>query len=122
MNIKLLEKALDKESFYVLGVILLNIANLLLFNKNDLLILLNSIIILAIYFYISKRKDKKLLFITLIHFSIYGVLLESLIIKKTQILKYNNTKSLNVPIWLLPIYCSFALGAIQTYNFFKILI
>ena len=122
MNIKLLEKALDKESFYVLGVILLNIANLLLFNKNDLMILINSILVLGIYFYISKRKDKKLLFVTLIHFSIYGVLFESLIIKKTNLLKYNNTTSLNIPIWLLPIYCSFALGAIQTYNFFKILI
>ena len=122
MNLKLLEKALDKESFYVLGVILLNIGNLLLFSRNDLMILVNSILILAIYFYISKRKDKKLLFVTLIHFSIYGVLFESLIIKKTNLLKYNNTTSLNVPIWLLPIYCSFALGAIQTYNFFKILI
>jgi hypothetical protein len=122
MNIKLLEKALDKESFYVLGVILLNIANLLIFSKNDLMILINSILILGIYFYISKRKDKKLLFVTLIHFSIYGVLFESLIIKKTNLLKYNNPTSLNIPIWLLPIYCSFALGAIQTYNFFKILI
>ena len=96
---------------------------MLLFSRNDLIILVNSILILAIYFYISKRKDKKLLFITLIHFSIYGVLFESLIIKKTNLLKYNNNAtSLNVPIWLLPIYCSFALGAIQTYNFFKILI
>ena len=63
MNIKLLEKALDKESFYVLVVILLNIANLLLFSKNDLMILINSILVLAIlviFFYATSLQFLRL--------------------------------------------------------------
>lgn len=120
MNI--FNKIFNKESFYVLGVIILNIANLLCFYNNNTFLLINSIVILSLYFYFSERKDKKILFISLIHFAFYGVIFESTIIRYTNVLTYNAPyKSLNIPLWLFPVYCSFALGSLETYRFIEIL-
>ena len=116
-------KIFSKESFLVLGTIILNTINLILFSENNKLLLLNSIIILGLYFYISERRNKKVLFITLIHFAFYGVIFESLIIKHTNVLTYRNPeKNLNIPLWLFPVYCSFALGALETYTIINLLV
>lgn len=115
-------KIFSKESFLVLALIILNTLNLLLFIDNTI-ILLNSIIILCVYFYLSGRNDKKVLLLTLLHFSFYGVIFESLIIRHTNVLKYKNpNKYVNIPLWLFPVYCSFALGAIETYKIFNLII
>lgn len=120
--IKKVNKIFSKESFLVLALIILNTLNLLLFTDNTT-ILTNSIFILGIYFYLSDRKDKKVLLLTLLHFSFYGVIFESLIIRHTNVLKYKNpNKYINIPLWLFPIYCSFALGAIETYKIFNLII
>ena len=120
--IKKINKIFSKESFLVLALIILNTLNLLLFTDNTT-ILTNSIFILGIYFYLSDRKDKKVLLLTLLHFSFYGVIFESLIIRHTNVLKYKNpNKYINIPLWLFPIYCSFALGAIETYKIFNLII
>ena len=115
-------KIFSKESFLVLALIIFNTLNLLLFSDNTV-ILFNSILILSLYFYISDRKDKKILLLTLLHFSFYGVIFESLIIRHTNVLKYKNpNKYINIPLWLFPVYCSFALGAIETYKIFNLII
>lgn len=120
--IKKVNKIFSKESFLVLALIILNTLNLLLFTDNTT-ILTNSIFILGIYFYLSDRKDKKVLLLSLLHFSFYGVIFESLIIRHTNVLKYKNpNKYINIPLWLFPIYCSFALGAIETYKIFNLII
>ncbi len=120
--IKKVNKIFSKESFLVLALIILNTLNLLFFTDNTT-ILTNSVFILGIYFYLSDRKDKKVLLLTLLHFSFYGVIFESLIIRHTNVLKYKNpNKYINIPLWLFPIYCSFALGAIETYKIFNLII
>tara|TARA_A100001035_G_C27500520_1_gene371759 strand:- start:52 stop:423 length:372 start_codon:yes stop_codon:yes gene_type:complete len=120
--IKKVNKIFSKESFLVLSLIILNTLNLLFFTDNTT-ILTNSVFILGIYFYLSDRKDKKVLLLTLLHFSFYGVIFESLIIRHTNVLKYKNpNKYINIPLWLFPIYCSFALGAIETYKIFNLII
>ena len=117
------DKIFSKETFLVLGIIILNTINLILFSNQNTVLLFNSIMILLLYFCISERKNKKVLFITLIHFAFYGVIFESLIIKHTNVLTYKNPNTpLNIPLWLAPVYCSFALGALETYRIFNLLL
>ena len=33
----------------------------------------------------------------------------------------NPNKYVNIPLWLFPVYCSFALGAIETYKIFNLI-
>ena len=72
---------LSIESIYILILVILNIVNLCVFYKNKNVILLNGIILFVIYFLISKRDDKKILLLAVIHFAIWGVIIESFIIK-----------------------------------------
>ena len=74
------------ESFLILSNILLNIFNLIFFHNYNCCLLINSIVILVLYFLLSKRKDKKILILALIHFSIYAILIESILIRYTNIL------------------------------------
>ena len=70
---------------------------------------------------IDARNDKIQLAFTIFHFSLWGILIESFLIKQTNTLGYRNpTKNLNVPLWLLPVYSIFVLGALHTYHIFCI--
>ena len=123
MNKETIEKLFNVESFLVLGLIIFNILNLILFSKDSQALLVNSLILLCAYFGSSKRYDKKVVLLSIIHFAFYGVIFESLIIKHSKLLTYRDPhSSLNIPLWLFPIYCSFALGALHTYEIFKVLI
>ena len=119
---KFLNFILSLENIYILFLIILNILNLCIFYKNKHIILINGLILLGVYFYISERKDKKVLILSILHFSLYGVLTESFIIYKSGLLKYKDPLLFNVPLWLIPIYCLFTITAIHTYEFFKLLI
>lgn len=113
---------LSRESIYVLLLVILNIINLCLFYNNKNLLLFNGLLLLVLYFIISKRNDKKILIIALTHFTLWGVICESFIIKTTNNSLYYKDphKPFNVPLWLIPIYCLFCISAIHTYNIFKI--
>ena len=114
---------LGKESVYILLLIILNIINLCLFYKNNNLLLFNGIVLLIIYFIISLRNDKKILVLAMIHFTFWGIIAESFIIRNTNSSLYYKTpnKPFNIPFWLAPIYCLFCISAIHTYNIFKII-
>ena len=111
----------SKESLLIYFAVLANIVNILMFHERPNLVLLNGLFIIGIYLVVSDRKDKKELAFTLFHFSLWGILIESFLIKQTNTLGYRNpTKNLNVPLWLLPVYSIFVLGALHTYHIFCI--
>ena len=115
---------LSIESVYILLLVILNIVNLCMFYNNKNLILFNGIILFVIYFLVSKRDDKKVLLLAVIHFAIWGVIIESFIINKSKNTLYykDPTPPFNVPLWLIPIYALFCITALYTYNIFKILL
>ena len=115
---------LSIESVYILLLVILNIVNLCMFYNNKNLILFNGIILFIIYFLVSKRDDKKVLLLAVIHFAIWGVIIESFIINKSKNTLYykDPTPPFNVPLWLIPIYALFCITALYTYNIFKILL
>ena len=121
---RLMDYILERESIYILLLIILNIINICLFYKNKNLLLLNGCILLVLYFISSTRKDKKILLLTMTHFTFWGVIAESFIIKNTNSVLYykNPTKPFNIPLWLIPIYCLFCISAIYTYNIFKLVV
>jgi hypothetical protein len=120
---KTIDYFLSIESIYILALVILNIANLCLFNKNKNLMLLNGIILFILYFIISKRDDKKILLLAVTHFAFWGIIIESTIITNSNSLYYRNpNKPFNVPFWLIPIYALFCVTALYTYNIFKILL
>ena len=121
---EVVEFILDKESIYILLLIILNIINLCLFYESKSILLLNGLILLVLYFIISTRDDKRILFLAMINFAFWGIIGESFIIKNTNNSLYykNPTKHLNVPLWLIPIYCLFCITAIHTYKIFKLLL
>jgi hypothetical protein len=114
---------LGRESIYILLLVILNIINLCLFYKNKNLLLFNGLLLLLLYFIISSRPDKKILILAMTHFTFWGVVTESFIIRNTNNTLYykDSTKPFNVPLWLIPIYCLFCISAIYTYNIFKML-
>ena len=118
-----LDYLLSIESVYVLCLIILNILNLCVFYGNKNMLFINGIALIIAYLIISKREDKKELLLSIVHFAIWGVLIESFIIDKTEkSLFYKDPNSpLNVPLWLLPVYMLFCISAIYTYNLFKII-
>ncbi len=122
---KILKRLISRESILIFGLIIFNVINLIFFQNNDTLILINSLILLILYFNLSKRdyNDKKIILFSIIHFSFYGVLLESLILRYNNNIFYRNpSKPLNLPLWLIPTYATFCLGSIFTYDFFKIIL
>ena len=113
---------LSNESIYILILVILNIINIFILYKNKNLLLLNGLVLLCVYFFISKRQDKKILIIAMTNFTFWGVLAESFIIKNSNNSLYYRDphKPLNVPLWLIPIYCLFCITALYTYNIFKV--
>ena len=111
----------SKESLLIYFAVIANIVNILLFHESPNLVLLNGLFIIGIYLVVSDRNDKIQLAFTIFHFSLWGILIESFLIKQTNTLGYRNpTKNLNVPLWLLPVYSIFVLGALHTYHIFCI--
>jgi len=111
----------SKESLLIYFAVIANIVNILMFHQSPTLVLLNGLFIIGIYLVVSDRNDKKELAFTLFHFSLWGILIESFLIKQTNTLGYRNpTKNMNVPLWLLPVYAIFVLGALHTYHIFCI--
>ena len=119
----IMDYILEKESIYILLLVILNIINLFLFYKNKNLLLFNGLLLLILYLIISSRKDKKILILAMTNFAFWGVIAESFIIRNTNNALYykDPTKPFNIPLWLIPIYCLFCISAIYTYNIFKIL-
>ena len=116
-----LNYAISKESLLIIFAVLANIANILMFHDRPNLVLINGIMIIIVYFLLSNRTDKIELAFTLFHFSFWGILIESFLIHRTKTLSYKNpNKNLNVPLWLLPVYSIFVLGALHTYHIFCI--
>ena len=126
MNSKKIFKQLhSRESILVFSLIILNVINLIIFQNNDTIILINSLIFLILYFNLSDRdyNDKKIVLFTILHFSFYGLLLESLLIRYNNNIIYKNpSKPLNLPLWLIPTYATFCIGSIFTYDFFKMVL
>lgn len=116
-----LNYAISKESLLIIFAVLANIVNILMFHDRPNLVLINGVMIIIVYFLLSNRNDKKELAFTLFHFSFWGILIESFLIHKTKTLSYKNpNKNLIVPLWLLPVYSIFVLGALHTYHIFCI--
>ena len=121
---KLLEFLKKDESILVLFLIIATILSLIIFNNNPLYLFLVNVLLLVGYFVLSKREDKKVIALGAINFAIWGIILESFIIKKTNFaLKYRQDMGfLYVPAWLFTIYMIFMISAIFTYDCFKVLI
>ena len=121
---KLSEFLKRKESILVLTLVLVTILSLIVFNNNPLYLFLVNALLLVGYFVLSERDDKKVIALGAINFALWGVLLESFIIKKTNFaLKYKQDMGfLYVPAWLFTIYMIFMISAIFTYDCFKVLI
>jgi len=114
----------SRESILVLLLLILSIITLIIFSyKPQYLLVINLLLILA-YFLSSKRSDKLIVLLAAINFAIWGVILESFIIKKTNFaLKYKlDMGYLYVPTWLFTIYMIFLISAIFTYDSIKVLI
>ena len=80
-----------------------------------------SLSILASYFILSKIKNKKQLFFTMMHYSFWSTLIESYIIYKcnNKCLKYGcNSSGINIPYWLFITYHFFVLGVMHFYKIF----
>ena len=94
-------------------IIALNTLNLFLFIESRYCVPI-SVCLLIIYYYFSKKKtrNKKILILTWITFSIFTILGESLIISsKTGIsLNYNNSDIYNVSSWLFSAYASMVMA------------
>ena len=114
------------ESIYILGLIVVSIINLILLSDYPVYLLIVNIIAIITYFVISQRKDKKILLIAVIHFAIWGVIIESFIIKQTNFTLKYKTKTkydfLYVPSWLFTIYIIFMISGLYTFNCFKLLL
>lgn len=112
------------ESLLIFALIIINLINLVFLSNNPKLLLLANVVLLVAYFLISRRDDKKVLLVSAINFAIWGIILESFIIQKTNFaLRYKmNMGVLYVPLWLFTIYMIFMISAIFTYNSIKHLV
>jgi hypothetical protein len=121
---KLLEFLKEEESIFVLTLILVSILSLIILSSNPMYLFVVNILLLSGYFFISKRSDKNIIALAAINFAVWGVILESFVIKKTNFaLRYKqNMGFLYVPAWLFTIYMIFMISAIFTYDTFKVLI
>lgn len=111
------------ESILILSVIIGSIFNLIMNKDNPNIILIGNLVMITCYFILTKKKDKMVILLALLHYSIWGFIIESFIINKTNVLSYRQPeKSLNVPLWLLTSYSVFILGGLYTYDLVKILV
>lgn len=111
------EILLDHDSIMISWLFIFSLINIYVL-RNELLIFFNFIILFTIYFIFTNRIDKLTLLISLIIYSLFGIIFESFIINSKQILKYNllYRNYINVPIWLFFIYMLFALFALHIYK------
>ena len=120
MNKNIIKYILDYDSVLILSIILLSILNLFINYNYQYRVLSINFILICIYFILSKKtnKNKLIIFVTMINFSLWGTLIEYLIIRNTNLLKYNNiTKNIiQIPYWLFTVYCIFLLGALYTFD------
>jgi hypothetical protein len=111
---------LDYESVLILSIILLSILNLFINYNYQYRVLSINVILIGIYFILSKKTNinKLIIFVTMINFSLWGTLIEYLIIRNTNLLKYNNINKniIQIPYWLFTVYCIFLLGALYTFD------
>ena len=113
-----LKKIITNERILIGQLTIMHVFSLLLFHDCYKSFIF-SMALIFIYFYLSRRKNKMALALTMINFMIFGVLIESLIIFKTNALKYQNTFSgTNIPLWLIPSYFFFVLGTLNFYDIF----
>ena len=120
MNKNIIKYILDYESVLILSIILLSILNLFINYNYQYRALSINFILICIYFILSKKtnKNKLIIFVTMINFSLWGTLIEYLIIRNTNLLKYNNINKniIQIPYWLFTVYCIFLLGALYTFD------
>ena len=105
----------------LLVILLFVIINFIIF-KNSKILTINIILLIIIYICLIKKstKEKKLIFITLVHFAFWGPLIESLLIHKSKLLSYTHKDiNRNIPLWLPTAYALFAITTLYTYDLFK---
>lgn len=127
MNFKnCFEYVCSVESILVIGLIVAVILNVILFSDKPTFLLGLNTMSIIIYFVITKREDKMILFYSALYFSFWGIILESFIIKQTNFaFAYKNVSEMGylyVPSWLFTIYIIFIISALYTYNCFKLLL
>ena len=116
----------SNESLYILVLIVIIIFNLIFLSDKPTILLVSNILIIVLYFIITKRSDKKILAITALNFAFWGVIIESFIIKKSNFaLNYKKHTQLNflyVPSWLFTVYIMFVISSLYTYECFRLLL
>lgn len=116
----------SNESIYILALILIIILNLILLSATPYVLLVTNILVIMVYFIITKRSDKKILAITALTFAFWGVIIESFIIKKSNFaLNYKKDTQLYflyVPSWLLTVYIIFVIASLYTYECYRLLL
>ena len=119
-----LDYLISIESIYILCLIILNIINICVFHNYKNIIFINSLILIIVYFILSRREDKKILIFSMLHFAFWGVLIESFIIDRSNKTLFYKEPNLphNVPLSLIPMYMLFCVSAIYTYNLCKLLL
>ena len=118
-NFKKVENYLKSREAVLLNLALLSHALCIIYFHSSLMCLVLSLSILIIYFLLSKRKDKKKIVFTMMHFSFWGTLMESYIISRCnkKCLSYDcNGTGLNIPYWLFITYQFFVLGVLHFYK------
>jgi len=108
------------ESILVTLALLGHVFSIIYFH-NTSYCLIFSLAILVLYFVLSKKKNKKQLFFTMMHYSFWSTLIESYIIYKcnNKCLKYScNSSGINIPYWLFITYHFFVLGVLHFYKIF----
>ena len=113
-----------RESVLTFAILFLSFLNVVFFHDRYIHIPLQIVIIL-LYFYLTKRK-KLTIFYTFLHFSIMFLVTEALIIKLTnkKTLVYNSPHKLFniVPYWLFSAYLCMTIFIINTYDLYKSII
>jgi len=109
-------------NFIVANIIFLNTLNLYIFINSKYCVPI-TIILLGLYYYISKIKKKKKdkIIMTWLTFSMFTLLGESIIIsnKNGISLNYNNSDIYNVSSWLFSAYASMVLCVILIYDYYE---
>ena len=111
---RIVDYLLSHESIIISVTILLVILNIIYNYNSPYRALIGSILIYLFYFMMSKhsKEVKKVLLVASLLFIIGGILLESIIIKKLEIVTYKfPLPNTNIPGWLVGAYLAFVIGA-----------
>jgi hypothetical protein len=114
----------NSEALLVYLLVALIFINIVYFSNYPIKLLGLNLLVIIIYFLLSTNKQKWIMFIAAINFAIWGTLLEALLIKTSHFaLKYRKPiTGMFVPSWLISVYIVFAIGAIFTFDAFKVLL